>query len=47
MPNGWGNQKLYYIKVEYREGTNTETIVDRIGFRTVELIEDDLTSMRH
>lgn len=45
MPNGWGNQKLYDLKIEYQEGS-METIVvrDRIGFRTVELIEDDLSS---
>ncbi|KZS12421.1 Beta-mannosidase [Daphnia magna] len=43
MPNGWGQQKLYDVKLEFQEGTETVTLQDRIGFRTVELIEDDLT----
>ena len=43
MPNGWGKQKLYDIKIEYKEGSSGgSTIQDKIGFRTVELVEDDL-----
>lgn len=44
MPNGWGNQKLYDIEIKYEEGTESAVVQDRIGFRTVELIEDDLSS---
>ena len=45
MPNGWGNQKLYDLTIEFKE-TNKEAVIiyDRIGFRTVELIESDLSS---
>ena len=42
MPNGWGRQTLYNIKIDYTEGFETSTINDRIGFRTVELVEDPM-----
>lgn len=48
MPNGWGQQKLYDLKIEYQEigADGTPVIVEeKIGFRTVELIEDDLPSI--
>lgn len=45
MPNGWGQQKLYDVKIEHQEGTETVILQDRIGFRTVELVEDDLTGI--
>jgi hypothetical protein len=48
MPNGWGEQKLYDLKIEYQETGSAEPPVvldEKIGFRTVELIEDDLPSI--
>lgn len=42
MPNGWGEQKLYAISVEYAEDGTSLAVEDRLGFRTVELVEDDL-----
>ena len=42
MPNGWGRQTLYNIQIQYIEGFETITLNDRIGFRTVQLVEDPL-----
>lgn len=42
MPNGWGEQKLYAVQVRYTEDGQTFALDDRLGFRTVELVEDDL-----
>ncbi|EFX88257.1 hypothetical protein DAPPUDRAFT_311672 [Daphnia pulex] len=49
MPNGWGEQKLYDMKIEYQETGSAEPPVvldEKIGFRTVDLIEDDLPTGR-
>jgi hypothetical protein len=47
MPNGWGQQKLYDVKIEYQENGVTPSVIleEKIGFRTVELVEDDLQSI--
>ena len=40
-PNGYGNQTLYNVTVVYTDGMGTmDTNNIRIGFRTVELIQD-------
>lgn len=46
MPNGWGNQMMYRLRLEFQEeGGSIEPfhLEDRIAFRTVELIEEDLS----
>ena len=47
MPNGWGQQKLYDLKVEFQEMDAEDPVIleEKIGFRTVELVEDDLPSI--
>lgn len=43
MPNGYGNQILYRLSVDYWETDRTAFSGEiKIGFRTVELIEDAL-----
>lgn len=43
-PNGYGSQDLYPIKVLYtsKDGSETNAKHQRIGFKTVELIQEDL-----
>jgi hypothetical protein len=43
MPNGYGNQTLYNIRLGYTQTGSPfqpQVLYDRIGFRTVELIQD-------
>jgi len=47
MPNGFGNQTLYSLTISYVEQTFSESkFIDRIGFRTVELVQDPLPDGR-
>ena len=41
-PNGHGNQKLYDLKVVLRSETDTDLQSRRVGFRTVELVQEPL-----
>lgn len=46
MPNGWGNQKMYNIRLEFQEGGSLGgyfMLEDRIAFRTIELVEEDMS----
>ena len=43
MPNGYGNQTLYNIRLGYTQTGSPfqpKVLYDRIGFRTVELVQD-------
>lgn len=41
-PNGYGDQKLYNLSTKYASGVETSTKTRKIGFRTIELIQDPL-----
>ena len=49
MPNGWGNQMLYRLRLEFQEEGGSIApfaLEDRIAFRTVELIEEDMSGTK-
>ena len=49
MPNGWGSQKMYNIRMEFQEEGGVSggyfMLEDKIAFRTVELVEEDMSGM--
>jgi beta-mannosidase len=41
-PNGYGEQKLYNLSAEFRNGDETSTKSVRIGFREIELVQEKI-----
>ena len=45
-PNGYGEQRLYELRVTFKadddNGTSFPGLTKKVGFRTVELVQDDL-----
>jgi hypothetical protein len=41
-PNSYGEQKLYNLSAEFRNGDETSTKSVRIGFREIELVQEKI-----
>lgn len=45
-PNGYGNQSLYNLRIELHTSSGSEVLRKRIGFRKIELVQENLAKGR-